>query len=156
MGKTAFMGKALVPVALLAILVGTAAVAKAAEVEAACPTSIAVRQNIAGVPQGWTSAVDSNARTELASVTFFDGPPSEQASLVYDSESHAGKKRTATWRFNQDTKRAVWMQCSYAATAVVLSKRLPEQVSECTVTYETDVSVAGMPQVTAMRCKTRD
>ena len=142
--------------AFFAILVAMSTVARAAEREMSCPPSVTVRQVADRVPDGWTSAIDANARTDVASVTFFDGPPSEDASLVYDSESRAGQKRIATWRFAPDNKRAVWMQCSYAATTVVLSKRLPDKVSECTVTYQSDVSIAGMPQVTAIRCKTSD
>ena len=139
---------------VLALIISFAT-AHAADLAITCPASLAVRQSLTTVPTGWDSGT-SSAPIVLSTVSFFEGPPSEQADLVYDRESDSGNKRTATWQFSADNKRGIWLQCGYAATTALVSKRLPNNISECTVTYRTDVTVAGMPEVKTIRCKTRE
>jgi len=141
------------PAAVLLAIAFLAGAALAAEPKISCPASITVQQAIANTPPGWQASENRNLPTSLATVSFFDGPPSQEADLVYDHESRAGKERTAVWRFSPGSKHGIWLQCGYAATTVVLSQRLPDDISECTVSYKTDVFIAGMPEVTAIRCR---
>jgi hypothetical protein len=48
----------------------------------------------------------------LRSVTVFDGPPAEQASLVPDQEGKSG----SSWELGYvyDAGRTVWVRCQYA------------------------------------------
>ena len=48
-----------------------------------CPAAVAVHEGLAKAIPGWTTMLDDSAH-QLAAVTFYDGPPEEKASLVYD------------------------------------------------------------------------
>jgi hypothetical protein len=99
-----------------------------------CPRTIAVEQKPAAIPNSWTAA-DDGLPHRLASVTFFDGPPKEQASLVYDDTASAGKEWTGIWHFGP-SPRGFWIACGYSGTSVMFSRRLPAEVKVCRVTYE--------------------
>jgi hypothetical protein len=77
----------------------------------------------------------------LAGITFYDGPPEEKASLVYDKTAKAAGKETMTWHFNARSDGQIWVVCSYAGTAVVLKRGLPPKTSACSVTYDSRASV---------------
>ena len=117
--------------ALFAVaLLGAAAANPAVD----CPRTIAVEQKPVAPPAGWSVADDSLPH-RLAGVTFFDGPPKELASLVYDDSATAGKEWTGIWHFAPNP-RGFWITCAYSGTSVVLSRRLPTTIRVCRVTYE--------------------
>src|SRR5271169_3512971 len=59
------------------------AVSKAVAPEVRCPTTIGVEERLSSPPSGWT--VDRREPgNRLVGVTFFEGPPADEASLVYD------------------------------------------------------------------------
>jgi hypothetical protein len=124
----------------------------AAAAEVHCPDSVAVKQSLETTPDGWTAS-HSEAVARLSGITFFDGPPEEKASLVYDSWVKRGGLAYGVWRFPAKGSRSIWLSCSYASTNIVLSKPLAAGVTECTVTYSRNVQVAGMPEVKKIDCR---
>ena len=118
---------------------------------AECPAEILVRQQAAPVP-GWEATYEPGPN-RLSAVTFFDGPPREKASLVYDDEVKAARETRAVWRFPASGK-GIWISCGYEGTAAMLSRRLPASVRACTVSYERGVtSTAGLPAIRGIECK---
>lgn len=116
-----------------------------------CPEAINVEQRIAETPQGW-EAGSSGLKPQIAMVTFFDGPPAERASLKYDSELKLKGNWVATWTLAPNA-RGYWIQCAYENTTAVLSKRLPETVKTCSVTYERTTKAANaLPLVKHVSC----
>jgi hypothetical protein len=93
-----------------------------------CPATIQTEQK-ASAPAPWT--VDYGALPiALAQVTIFEGPPSEQASLVYDNEKKLPKEMVLTWNLGPN-KRGYWLQCAYSGTTATISRRLPDSVKRC-------------------------
>ena len=122
-----------------------------ARAPAQCPAAISVRQQAAPVP-GWEATYEPGPN-HLAVVTFFDGPPAEKASLVFDDEVKAARETRAVWRFPAGGK-GIWISCGYEGTTAVLSRRLPVSVRTCTVIYERGVtSAAGLPAISGIECK---
>jgi len=89
----------------------------------------------------------------LAGITFYDGPPSEQASLVYDQIKHGKSQDVASWTFSPQKDRPIWLTCSYAGTVVELSRSLPPQIKTCTVTYDPQEHIAGLPAIKKIDCR---
>lgn len=117
-----------------------------------CPETINVEQRVTDAPQGWEAGL-SGLKTQLAMVTFFDGPPAERASLKHDSELKLRGNWVATWTLAANT-RGYWVQCAYDNTTAVLSKRLPETARTCSVTYERSTKAANaLPLVKHVECK---
>jgi hypothetical protein len=119
---------------------------------AACPATVNVHQQLTAPVAGW-SAVNDDALHQLAGVTFYDGPPQEKASLVYDDITKAAGKQIAKWTFAPRRERATWIACSYSGTSVVLAKTLPPGIASCTVTYDARQQVAGLPVIEKIACK---
>ncbi len=115
-----------------------------------CPSQIATKQTIEKVPQGWT-AKQSTTSHSLAGLTFFDGPPEQEASLVYDEYRNLAKEDHAVWSF--DPSLHIWLSCIYSGTTVVLSKPLPSKTTECRVTYSRQEYVDGYREIKAVTCK---
>ena len=144
----------------LAIVVVLAAPVEAAKPKAApeappgaslCPAEVNVEQRVTDPPQGWEPGL-SGLKPQLAMVTFFDGPPAERASLKYDTELKQRGNWVATWIF-APSPRGHWIQCAYDNTTAVLSKRLPESVKTCAVTYERSTKAANaLPLVKHVGC----
>ena len=121
--------------------------------ESLCPATISVEQRVIGAPDGWEAA-QSDAKPQLAMVTFFDGPPDERASLKYDREEKEKRGWVAIWNLAPGT-HGYWVQCGYDNTTGVLSRRLPAEVTTCRVTYErrAQVATSGLPVVKHVSCK---
>jgi hypothetical protein len=128
----------------------TAVCCSAAE-SPACPEKIEVEQKLPKELPGWAAMLD-DAPQQLAGVTFYEGPPEEKASLVYDSITKAAGKETAAWEFNAQGSAQFWMTCSYAGTTLMLKKRLPPAIRTCTVTWDASQHVAGLPLIIKMAC----
>jgi hypothetical protein len=116
-----------------------------------CPPVLTVREQ-ATAPAGWDLSYAASPR-RLESVTFFDGPPKEQASLVYDEQVKDAKELRATWHIAAGG-RGTWIACGYASSGALVSRRLPPEVRVCTVTYERDVtSASGLPAIRRIDCQ---
>ena len=119
--------------------------------EAFCPPTIKVEQKAVS-PHEWRVSYNSSP-TDLEMVTFFSGPPEENASLVYDEKSKVKGGWVGTWRFPKDPA-GYWIRCSYGGTRAELSRRLSDSVSVCRVTYDETVhSVSGLPGIRKIECK---
>jgi hypothetical protein len=119
--------------------------------ETLCPETISVKQTIEKVPQGWTAGQAEDGST-LAGITFFSGPPEERASLVYDKWTKRNGLAYGVWHFQPDPAHRIWVSCRYSGTRVVLAKPLPADTTECTVTYDQNVQVAGEPRIRKISC----
>lgn len=118
-----------------------------------CPDSFRVEQSLVQTVEGWTASQDSLA-PKVASVTLFDGPSAEGASLVPDEESlpDAQGRYETVWKLGRNSTRGYWITCGYSSTTIVLSKKLP-QSSTCRVTYDRKITVAGLPSIASIECK---
>jgi len=112
-----------------------------------CPDRISTTQSLAGAIAGWT-AEDGATPTILASVTFFDGPPKQLASLVPD-ESHS---QSATWQLVSNHGQ-YWLACGYSGTRITLARALPAGTKTCTVTYDPKQTVDGLASIERITCK---
>ncbi|MGC2112438.1 MAG: STY0301 family protein [Candidatus Korobacteraceae bacterium] len=117
-----------------------------------CPDTVEARQQLTSSAPGWTAMLD-DAPHSLAGVTFYDGLPSEKASLVYGQITRGKGEQTATWRFAPQTNRRIWVACSYAGTAIELTRSLPSDAKTCSVTYDTQQHIAGLPVIRKIACR---
>lgn len=117
-----------------------------------CPATIVVDQRLAKPVPGWTAMLDDTPH-QLAGITFYDGPPEEKASLVYDAINQSAGKQIATWRFDQRAGRPIWVTCSYSGTSVVMKRPLAPRIAQCSVTYNSKESVAGLPAIERITCR---
>jgi len=117
-----------------------------------CPETVSVKQaGLAPAPE-WSLSY-STTPIQLEIVTFYNGPPKDEASLVYDSWIDAKDSSTATWKFPKDP-RGYWIKCSYRGTTLELSKALTPTVSSCRVTYDRQTkSSAGLPAIKRIVCQ---
>jgi hypothetical protein len=111
--------------------------------ELSCPATVKVRQVAQDVPAGWTSAL-STVQPRLAGVTFFDGKPEDEASLVYDRMTPSRNGMRATWTFAANSH--IWLSCNYTGTNVVLSRALPA-VTRCTVLYRKEGTALDVDRI---------
>lgn len=141
------------PTMLLVWLAAAAAPVQAsADAAATCPPAISTEQRASGpVPGGWEAATDGDASHGLAGITFFAGPPAQQASLVGDERAAGQARRVVTWVL--DASETYWVGCSYSRTNVVLQRRLPPGLKRCTVNYDTQVRIGGLPKILKIECR---
>ena len=117
-----------------------------------CPQKIEVEQRFAAAPEGWEAAQPTTT-VSLASVTFFDGPPTEKASLKFDTEDMQKRDRVAHWNLPPNV-RGYWISCGYQNTTAVISRRLPENIRSCAVTYDRRKrGAAGLQAIKDISCK---
>src|ERR1700688_1390380 len=81
---------------VLAAMFSAALPASAAD--SLCPEAVGVKQTGAAPAPEWSVSY-SSAPTGLEMVTFYSGPPKDEASLVYDDIVNAKDSSTATWKF---------------------------------------------------------
>jgi hypothetical protein len=126
-------------------------VARAAD-SASCPSTITTKQELASTVSGWAPSLDKTPH-DLAGITFYDGPPSENASLVYDRMQRGKGQQTAVWTFAAKKDRPIWLSCIYSGTAIQLSRSLPSEVTTCSVVYDAQEHVAGLPAIKKVECR---
>jgi hypothetical protein len=119
--------------------------------ETYCPERISVEQTVTRIPEGWTVRQDEAAST-LGGITFYSGPPEEKASLVYDQWIKRKGVAYGVWHFQPKSSHPIWLSCRYSSTRVVLAKQLPAETSECTVSYDMKVTIAGSPEIRKIHC----
>ena len=86
-------------------------------------------------------------------VTFFDGKPEEQASLVYDEIVTTKDGSRATWRLNPDSERGYYLVCTYEKPAKPISRKLSPKLTTCTVEYGTPAQSSKLPPVRSIECR---
>jgi hypothetical protein len=117
-----------------------------------CPDSVKVEQKLATSIPGWTPSFDDTPH-HLAGITFFDGPPEDKVSLVFDKASETGGKFIATWTFHPQPSQNIWVVCRYSGTSLVLQRPLPAKTNACTATYNNNQKIAGLPLLEKLDCK---
>jgi len=93
--------------------------------ELQCPATIAVDQRISDTPAGWTAGYNGFT-DQLASVTIYDGPPEQGASLVYTDEKTAAGRVSQIWRLGPND-RGDWITCGYSNTSAQLIQKIPAE-----------------------------
>ncbi len=117
-----------------------------------CPVTIKVDQKAEPPSSEWSVSYSSLPH-QLEMVTFFSGRPEENASLVYDKRSKTKGGWIGTWNFPKDD-RGYWMRCSYEGTSAELSRRIPDSISICRVTYDEGSHYAsGLPVIRKIECR---
>jgi len=89
----------------------------------------------------------------LSMVTFFDGKPEDNASLVYDEIVDTKDGSRATWRLNPDSERGYYLVCSYEKPAKPVSQKLSPKLTSCVVDYGKPFKKSNLPPVRSIRCK---
>jgi hypothetical protein len=117
-----------------------------------CPETIRVSQQIAEVPAGWIAGA-SDLPIQATGVTFFDGPPEQMASLVYDSYRTTKQEARGLWTFKANSPGGIWISCGYAQTIVTLAQRLPGSTTRCEVVYDRGSMIGGFNPVKHIDCK---
>ena len=102
--------------------------------EVHCPPTVSVDERVPEPPEGWT-AQQRKTGHRLAGVTFYDGLPAAEASLVYDETATKGDDWIATWRFPASAG-GYWIVCRYEATTMELTRAIPPAVTVCRVAYD--------------------
>lgn len=117
-----------------------------------CPEAVSVTQTGTAPAPEWSLSYSATP-SRLEMVTFYNGPPQDEASLVYDSWSNAKDTSIATWKLPKDS-RGYWIKCSYSGTTLELAKALSPAVSSCRVTYEREApSSSGLPAIRSIACR---
>jgi hypothetical protein len=136
----------------LAVAAALGAALPAAAADSLCPDAVSVKQTGTAPTPEWSVSY-SAAPNQLEMVTFYSGPPQDEASLVYDDMVNAKGSSTATWKFPKDP-RGYWVKCSYRGTTLELAKALPATVSSCRVTYDrAESSPSGLPAIKRIACQ---
>jgi hypothetical protein len=118
-----------------------------------CPKSVPLADPQLTKPiDGWKVVFDP-APHYLSHVTFFDGPVEENASLLPDEETSHGKTKTARWLFQPRPERPYWLACYYSGTSLALSRSLPTELKQCTITYNAAIEIDGMPGIKSLSCR---
>lgn len=120
--------------------------------ESLCPENVSVKQALAAPTPEWTVSTRATP-IALEMVTFYSGPPKDEASLVYDELARAPEGSIATWKFPKDP-RGYWVKCTYHGTTQELAKALPATLSSCRVTYERQAAgVSALPAIKRIACQ---
>lgn len=104
-----------------------------------CPAKLPAESlKVIDAPSGWTAFSD-NAMW-LHSAAPMNGPPSRKGTLQDVSTTVKGAKRISRYvwdeRGESPDSEGKWIACKYGETNnVVLSKRIDDNASQCTVTY---------------------
>ncbi len=90
-------------------------------------------------PAGWTPFVpfEYTPGVPLTSAEVMYGPPSVMAI----SKPNSGSRNTEKWTDIRPMSDGVWMACFYGDNGrqdMILSQRLDDATTECTVTYSKD------------------
>ena len=67
------------------------------------------------------------------------------ASLAGDQRKTSKTTLVSTWKFEPGTQ--YWISCTYSGTRIVLSKLIPANYRSCVITYATDVTTDGLPEI---------
>ena len=99
------------------------------------------------------SAADLCPVNHLSMVTFFDGKPEEQASLVYDDIVTTKDGSRATWRLTPDSERGYYLVCTYEKQAKPVTQKLSPKLTSCVVEYGKPAEKSKLPPVRSIECR---
>lgn len=112
-----------------------------------CPAEIPQDSvSVANPPAGWTPYVRTGLRLSAAEPMF--GPPSEKGFLKPSSST---AKRDVWNELEGIVEGGKWIACRYGERGeVILSKRISDSVSACTVVAKKDKLGVNHPEVTCV------
>lgn len=114
-------------------------VSTAAEYKVDCPSSLPSESvQLSPTPKGWTPFVPF--ALPLHSVGVMYGPPARMAILKPDESKRSRGKTITTWTgLKSEPSEGTWITCDYGlGNEVMLSKRIDDRTTACTVTYTKD------------------
>jgi hypothetical protein len=111
-----------------------------------CPLSIEAEKKVKTLYDGWSVKIKAEKHL-LHHVEFFDGPVEEMSSQIPDVDG----ERYAIWKF-PSYSRGIWLGCFYDGSIVMLSRRLPDALSECRVTYGSKFIDKGARHILGIEC----
>lgn len=94
-----------------------------------CPTKITVTQNVTGHYAGWR-VFKNEVPHFLTGIHFYSHQPEESANLKPETANDA----RAVWHFAATDK--IFLVCQYNQTSTQLTQALPDQLTQCTVSYD--------------------
>jgi len=144
------MKQALRVVAAASLMICAAPSALAEDI--VCPVTTKIESaTLVEVPDGWTEGL-SNHRLRVRAAGFYSGPPSGMAELKPDfSREKAGVVRER-WTFEgYPENKGIWVSCVYEGYVVSLAKKIPQNITECTVRYK---KTKGVTAFEGISCKT--
>ncbi len=86
-------------------------------------------------------------------VTFFEGTPEQQASLVYDDLTTTNDGSRALWHLTPHAPQGYSLVCTYENTGKTVTRQLSPKLSECVVDYGKPAKQSQLPPVRSVRCK---
>ncbi len=89
----------------------------------------------------------------FCAVTFYDGPPADMASLVYDSEVKKGPRLVLTWTFDPHAPKGICLRCRYSGTAAVLDRELPKGTTGARVVLDTTEHMDGYDRIVSIELR---
>ena len=122
--------------ALLCCAIAGTTSAAAATITIACPDKFPVEAiHFSGAPRDWTPFAPSALEVLTAELMY--GPPSSY-TYVAPTTYHKGKRRdVGLWAASSTDQN--WLRCGYGAGGeLTLSRPLPAQVTDCTITKHKD------------------
>jgi hypothetical protein len=86
-------------------------------------------------------------------VTFFEGKPEEEASLVYDELTTTKDGSRALWHLTPNAPRRYYLVCTYEKNEKTVTRQLSSKFSQCVVDYGKPATQSKLPPVRAVHCK---
>jgi hypothetical protein len=112
-----------------------------------CPGMIETKQNIVSTPAGFQAIIMNEPTLYWETITFYNGNPNKQASLVPNIQTET----KAIWKFT--AKDEIYMSCGYYRTNIEIFKMLPKTIESCTVIYDQHVHGATGPVPKSIQCE---
>lgn len=91
-----------------------------------CPERIEATSSLSASHTDWV-AVQAPLPQYFERISLTSGPPEQQATLVPDSST----KRSMLWKLSD--KDDYWVACHYLFSNVLLTRKVPHGLSECSV-----------------------
>lgn len=91
-----------------------------------CPERIDATSSLSGSYAGW-EAVSAPLPQHFERISLTSGSPEQQATLVPDSST----KRSILWKLSD--KDEYWVACHYLFSNLLLTRKLPDGLRECSV-----------------------
>jgi len=120
--------------------------------EVYCPSTVSVKQQIEKPPTKW-QVTYKDVKHNLSGITFYDGPPEMNAVIFYNYKTESIFEGQIVWTFNKPYPSGIWLSCNYYSTNILLSRKLTENITECRVTYFSNILISGSNAIKNIECE---
>ena len=86
-------------------------------------------------------------------VTFFEGRPEDQASLVYDELVQTKNGSRAIWHLHPDSGHEYSLVCTYDKPTKPVTQKLSQKFKTCVVEYGKSGQSSKLPPVISIQCR---